>query len=68
MQEFRDTRDVLYTYSHQGIKESLDHILFSQEFYDQSKKRRWSFDGLCVNNDHGIVQARFVYRPAKGQG
>ena len=82
MQEFRDTRDVLYTYSHQGIKESLDHILFSQEFYDQSKKRRWLFEGLCVNNDHlnfddhqdsgsndhGIVQARFVYRPAKAQG
>ena len=82
MQEFRDTRDVLYTYSHQGIKESLDHILFSQEFYDQSKKRRWAVEGLCVNNDHlnvddhqdsgsndhGIVQASFVYRPVKGAG
>jgi endonuclease/exonuclease/phosphatase family metal-dependent hydrolase len=77
MQEFRDTRDVLYTYSHNGIKESLDHILFSQEFYDQSKKRRWVFDGLFVNNDHlnqddhiesgtndhGIIKASFIYRP-----
>jgi hypothetical protein len=77
MQEFRDTRDVLYTYSHKGIKESLDHILFSQEFYDQSKKRRWMFDGLYVNNDHlnvdnhkesgtndhGIIKASFIYRP-----
>lgn len=79
MQEFRDTRDVLYSYSYKGMKESLDHILFSQEFYDQSKKRRWLFDELFVNNDHlnqddheesgtndhGIIKASFVYRPVK---
>lgn len=77
MQELRDTRDVLYTYSYKGMKESLDHILFSQEFYDQSKKRRWMFDGLFVNNDHlnqddhkesgtndhGIIKTSFNYRP-----
>ncbi len=77
MQEFRDTRDVLYTYSYKGMKESLDHILFSQEFYDHSRKRRWLFDGLTVandhlnqddhdvsgTNDHGIIKANFVYRP-----
>ncbi len=77
MQEFRDTRDVLYTYSFKGMKETLDHILFSQEFYDQSRKRRWMFDGLYVNNDHlnlddhrdsgtndhGIIKASFIYRP-----
>lgn len=82
MQEFRDTRDVLYTYSHNGMKESLDHILFSQEFYDHSKKRRWLFDGLFVNNDHlnlddhkesgtndhGIIRASFVYRPVAAKG
>jgi endonuclease/exonuclease/phosphatase family metal-dependent hydrolase len=82
MQEFRDTRDVLYTYSHKGMKESLDHILFSQEFYDQSKKRRWMFDGLFVNNDHlnqddpkesgtndhGIIKASFIYRPVTAGG
>jgi hypothetical protein len=82
MQEFRDTRDVLYTYSHKGMKESLDHILFSQEFYDPSKKRRWLFDGLTVNNDHlnqddhketgtndhGIIKASFIYRPITAGG
>ncbi|MBU0621204.1 MAG: endonuclease/exonuclease/phosphatase family protein [Gammaproteobacteria bacterium] len=82
MQEFRDTRDVLYTYSHKGMKESLDHILFSQEFYDQSKKRRWLFDGLVVNNDHlnqddhkesgtndhGLIKASFIYRPVLKSG
>ena len=82
MQEFRDTRDVFYTYSHKGMKESLDHILFSQEFYDQSKKRRWMFDGLTVNNDHlnqddhqesgtndhGIIKASFIHRPVTAAG
>lgn len=82
MQEFRDTRDVLYTYSYRGMKESLDHILFSQEFYDQSKKRRWTFEGLFVNNDHlnqddhkesgtndhGIIKASFIYRPVTAGG
>ncbi|WP_459614997.1 endonuclease/exonuclease/phosphatase family protein [Bordetella sp. 2513F-2] len=78
LQEYRDTRDVYYTYIHQDIRESLDHILVSQEFYDHSRKRLWMFDGLLINNDHlnfedhkgqgtsdhGIVRASFRYRPA----
>jgi hypothetical protein len=79
MQELRDTRDVHYTYVHQSIKESLDHILVSQEFYTNSKKRIWSFDGMVVSNDHlnfedhkesgandhGIIRASFAYDPVK---
>lgn len=77
LQEYRDTRDVYYTHVHQDIRESLDHILVSQEFYDNSKKRLWMFDGLVINNDHlnfedhkglgtndhGIIRAAFKYRP-----
>lgn len=77
LQEYRDTRDVYYTHVHQDIRESLDHILVSQEFYDNSRKRIWMFDGLVINNDHlnfddhkalgtndhGIVRASFRYRP-----
>jgi len=77
LQEYRDTRDVYYTYVHQDIRESLDHILVSQEFYDNSRKRIWLFDGLVINNDHlnfedhkglgtndhGIIRASFKYRP-----
>jgi hypothetical protein len=62
---------------HQDIRESLDHILVSQEFYDNSKKRLWMFDGLVINNDHlnfedhkalgtndhGIIRAAFKYKP-----
>jgi hypothetical protein len=79
LQEFRDTRDVYYTYVHQGMRESLDHIFVSEQFYDHSRKRRWLFEGMTVNNDHlnfddhkadgtndhGIIRALFRHRPAK---
>jgi endonuclease/exonuclease/phosphatase family metal-dependent hydrolase len=79
LQEFRDTRDVYYTYVHQRMRESLDHILVSEQFYDHSRRRRWLFDGMTVNNDHldfdnhkadgtndhGIVRAVFRHKPAK---
>lgn len=79
LQEYRDTRDVYYTYVHDDMRESLDHIMVSQEFYDNSKKRLWLFDGLTINNDHlnvddhkmsgttdhGVVKARFKYKPIK---
>jgi hypothetical protein len=81
LQEYRNTRDVYYTHIHQDIMESLDHILVSQEFYDNSKKRLWMFDGMVVmndhlnwddhatsgTNDHGIIAARFRYRPIKAE-
>lgn len=77
LQEYRDTRDVYYTHVHQDIRESLDHILVSQEFYDHSARRVWLFDGLAVYNDHlnsddhkadgsgdhGIIRAVFKYKP-----
>jgi hypothetical protein len=79
LQEYRDTRDVLYTYDYQGMKESLDHIMVSREFYHQSKNRIWTFDGLLAfndhlnvkngqdtgSNDHGIISAKFIHKPAK---
>ena len=79
LQEYRDTRDVYYTHVHQDMRESLDHILVSEQFYDNSKKRRWLFDGLSIandhlnaddhkadgTNDHGIVRAMFKHRPIK---
>lgn len=79
LQEYRDTRDVYYTHVHQDIRESLDHILVSEQFYDHSRKRLWLFDGLLINNDHlnfdnhkaagtndhGIIRAAFSFRPQK---
>ena len=78
LQEYRSLRDVYYTHIYRNSLESLDHILVSQEFYDQSKKRLWLFKGMELINDHlydenhketgttdhGIVRATFEYRPA----
>ncbi|WP_077001663.1 endonuclease/exonuclease/phosphatase family protein [Variovorax sp. KK3] len=81
LQEYRDTRDVYYTHVHQDLRESLDHILVSEQFYDNSRKRRWLFDGMAVNNDHlnfddhkadgtndhGVIRAVFKHKPIKLQ-
>lgn len=77
LEEYRSLRDVYYTHIYQNIKESLDHILVSQEFYDASRKRIWAYKGMEITNDHltndqhketgtsdhGIVRASFEYRP-----
>ncbi|GAA4344446.1 nuclease [Variovorax defluvii] len=79
LQEYRDTRDVYYTHVHQDFRESLDHILVSEQFYDNSRRRRWLFDGLIVNNDHldfddhkadgtndhGVIRAVFKHKPMR---
>ena len=78
LQEYRSLRDVYYTHIYKNLHESLDQILVSQEFYDNSKNRLWAFKGMEVVNDHlnrddhkqsgstdhGIVKASFEYRPA----
>ncbi|WP_439591120.1 endonuclease/exonuclease/phosphatase family protein [Microbacterium sp.] len=79
LQEYRDTRDVYYTHVHDDLRESLDHVLVSEQFYDHSERRLWLFDGLSINNDHlnsedhkldgtgdhGVVKVRFAYKPVK---
>lgn len=52
LQEYRDSRDVYYTHVHQDLRESLDHVLVSEQFYDNSHRRLWLFDGLVIYNDH----------------
>jgi predicted extracellular nuclease len=81
LQEYRSTRDVYYTHIFQDMMESLDHVLVSEEFYDNSRKRLWMFDGMTVNNDHlnfddhkesgtndhGLICVRFKYKPIKAE-
>ena len=78
LQEYRSMRDVYYTHIFNHTLESLDHILVSQEFYDNSAKRVWAFKGMEVSNDHlndynhketgttdhAIIRSQFEYRPA----
>ena len=70
-------RHVYYTHTYKAKRESLDHILVSEEFYDHSRKRRWSFREMEVYNDHlnrgafeqdrasdhGLVRAHFDWYP-----
>lgn len=79
LQEYRSLRDVYYTHIYKNTRESLDHILVSQEFYDNSRKRLWAFKGMELSNDHlnrddhkeagtsdhGVVKAMFEYRPLR---
>ncbi|MBK1624437.1 endonuclease/exonuclease/phosphatase family protein [Afifella marina] len=79
LQEYRSTRDVYYTHIYKEFRESLDHILVSEEFYDNSRRRLWMFDGMTVANDHlnyddhkesgtsdhGVICATFKHRPIK---
>ena len=56
-------------------RETLDHILVSEQFYDYSSRRIWSFNHLrCYNDylddirkntsDHAAVSATFDHNPA----
>lgn len=80
LQQYLSQRDVYYTYIHQEVHGSLDHILVSEQFYAGSRKRHWVFDGLDIFNDHlndkelreaegagdhGVVRARFLWKPAR---
>ena len=75
LQEYRSLRDVGYTHGFKGRLETLDHILVSEQFYDYSKQRKWSFKEMRIYNDfvedddkasgdHGVVTATFEYFPA----
>jgi endonuclease/exonuclease/phosphatase family metal-dependent hydrolase len=76
LQEYRSLRDVYYTYIHDGQRESLDHILVSEQFYDYSRRRIWTFRGMRMFNDflgdvddatsdHALIAATFDYQPAR---
>lgn len=78
LQQLQSLTDVYYTHVHQQARESLDHVLVSEEFYNASSERIWVFDELTIENDHlnyddqksrgsgdhGVVKAKFKYRPA----
>lgn len=77
LQQLRSLRDVVYTHEHRNVREVIDHVLVSEQFYDFSDKRLWSFRDMTVLNDqldgaprlatdHGLLRARFDWAPARG--
>lgn len=77
LQQLQSLNDVYYTHVYQDVRESLDHVLVSEEFYDFSSERIWGFHELTIENDHlnsddhdangstdhGLVRVEFRYRP-----
>jgi len=77
LQQYRSLRHVYYTYIFDDRRESLDHILVSQHFYDHARDRLWSFRDMRIWNDHvgdnsakvagasdhGVVRAGFDWNP-----
>jgi predicted extracellular nuclease len=78
LQQLQSLNDVYYTHVYQQARESLDHVLVSEQLYDGSKNHIWGFDELMIENDHlnyedhkergtgdhGVVRVQFKYRPA----
>lgn len=78
LQRYRSERDVYYTYIYQGGFDDLDHVLVTEEFYDNARRRLWRFDGAEMFNDHltdralkesgasdhAAVVTRWAWRPA----
>jgi hypothetical protein len=74
LQQLRSLADVYYTHEFKNVREVIDHVLVSEQFYDYSDKRHWSFRDMQFLNDHidqverhttdhGLVRATFVWKP-----
>lgn len=78
LQQLQSLTDVYYTHVYQQSRESLDHVLVSEQLYNGSARRIWAFDELTIENDHlnyedhkekgssdhGVVRVQFRYKPA----
>lgn len=72
MQQLESYRDVYYTHEYKRMKDTLDHILVSQEFFEPSARSKWKHRGTRIWNDyldddarhtgdHGIIRAEFKF-------
>ena len=72
--QLRSLGDVYYTHEYRNVREVIDHVLVSEQFYDWSERRLWAFkemrflndhvaDGDRRRSDHGQVVARFDWEP-----
>ena len=70
-EQLKSHRDVLYTHEYNNLKDSLDHILVSSEFFEHADGSIWRHgstrvwndfveDDLAHTSDHGIIRAEFT--------
>lgn len=73
LEQLRSFRDVFYTHEYNNMKDTLDHILVSEEFFEPSDDAIWRHTETKIWNDfiedqrdhtsdHGIIKASFRYR------
>ena len=74
LQQLRSLGDVYYTHEYRNVREVIDHMLVSEQFYDWSDRRLWAFTEMRFFNDHvpaadrtqsdhGQVRASFDWEP-----
>ena len=72
MQQLSSFRDVFYTHEYNRLRDALDHVLVSEEFFAGSPDHYWSLRDVRIWNDfidderkdtsdHGVVKASFVW-------
>jgi hypothetical protein len=70
LQQLKSFRDVYYTHEFRGHKDTLDHVLVSQEFFEYASRAKWKHlkteiwsdfieDAWPHTTDHGIIKASF---------
>lgn len=58
LQQLRSLGDVYYSHEYRNVREVIDHVLVSEQFYDWSDKRLWAFKEMRFFNDHVPVDHR----------
>lgn len=72
MQQLSSFRDVFYTHEYNRLRDTLDHVLVSEQFFAGSSNHYWSLrdvriwndfidDGREDTSDHGVIRARFKW-------
>lgn len=72
LEKLKSFRDVFYTHDFNNMKDTLDHVLVSEEFFESSNDARWRHletriwndyiqDDEKHTSDHGVIKASFKY-------
>lgn len=72
LQQLKSFRDIFYTHEFNRLKDTLDHILVSEEFFESSNDAKWKHeytrvwndfieDDLKFTSDHGVIKASFKF-------
>ena len=72
MHQLNSFRDVFYTHEYNRLRDTLDHVLVSEQFFAGSPDHHWSLSDVRIWNDfidddrsdttdHGVIRASFTW-------